>query len=78
MKIALLGKGKTGGKVLELILEAGIPYTLFDSINYPTKEKLEGHDVIISFLPGEAFNTYIPLIVETKIPVVCGSTGFLA
>ena len=75
MKIALFGKGKTGGKVLDLMLEAQIPHSIFDSTNIPTKEKLSGHDVVISFLPGDAFHAYIPLLVETKIPVICGSTG---
>src|SRR5665647_621785 len=75
MKIALLGKGKTGGKVLELIHEARLPYTIFDSKHIPSIDKLKGHDVIISFLPGEAFKTYLPLLVETQIPVICGSTG---
>ncbi len=75
MKIALLGKGKTGGKVLELLLESRIQHTVFDSGNPPTKENLINHDIIISFLPGEAFKNYISLIVETKIPVICGSTG---
>jgi 4-hydroxy-tetrahydrodipicolinate reductase len=75
MKIALLGKGKTGGKVLELIHEAKLFYTIFDSKNIPSIDKLKGHDVIISILPGEAFKTYVPLLVETKIPVICGSTG---
>jgi 4-hydroxy-tetrahydrodipicolinate reductase len=75
MKIALLGKGKTGGKVLELLVEKKIPHTVFDSQNQPTKEKLSGHDVIISFLSGEVFKNYMDLLVETKIPVVTGSTG---
>lgn len=75
MKIALLGKGKTGGKVQELMLEKNIPHTIFDSTNIPTIAGLRGHDVIISFLPGEAFKSYISLLLETKIPVVCGSTG---
>tara|TARA_R110000868_G_scaffold154736_1_gene380896 strand:- start:9156 stop:9818 length:663 start_codon:yes stop_codon:yes gene_type:complete len=72
MKIALLGKGKTGGKVLEQFPNA----TVFDSKNAPSFEKLNGHDVIISFLPGEAFLSYVPLLIESKIPVVTGSTGF--
>lgn len=75
MKIALLGKGKTGGKVLELLLEAKMAFTLFDSTHKPTIENLIGHDVVISFLPGEAFESYIPLLIESKIPVICGSTG---
>ena len=75
MKIALLGKGKTGGKVLELLLEAKISYTLFDSTHKPTSDNLIGHDVVISFLPGDAFQNYIPLLIDCKIPVICGSTG---
>lgn len=73
MKIALLGKGKTGSKVLENKAHQVIA---FDSKNPPTFEKLETFDIIISFLPGEAFKSYIPLLVETKLPVVTGSTGF--
>lgn len=73
MKIALLGKGKTGSKVLECKTHQVIA---FDSKNPPTFERLETFDVIISFLPGEAFKSYIPLLVETKLPVVSGSTGF--
>lgn len=73
MKVALLGSGKTGGRVAELLESAP---TIFSSSNPPTVEKLEGHDVIISFLPGEAFFEYIPMLVETGLPVVTGSTGF--
>lgn len=75
MKIALLGKGKTGGKVLEILIAKKIPHTVFDSTNTPTLERLRGHDVVISFLPGEAFKSYLGLLQESKIPVVCGSTG---
>lgn len=75
MKIALLGKGKTGGRVLELLIEQKIPHTVFDSKNHPTTENLKGHDVIISFLSGEIFKSYLPLLSESKIPVVTGSTG---
>lgn len=73
MKIALLGKGKTGSKILEL-RDQGV--TVFDRTNVPTFEKLVENDVIISFLPGEAFENLIPLLLETKLPVVTGSTGF--
>ncbi|MFA6238478.1 MAG: dihydrodipicolinate reductase C-terminal domain-containing protein [Bacteriovorax sp.] len=75
MKIALLGKGKTGGKVLELLKEKNIPHTVFDTSNNPSMETMRGHDVVISFLPGDAFKSYIPLLLDTKIPVICGSTG---
>lgn len=77
MKIALLGKGKTGGKVLELLQDQNISHTVFDSQNKPTIENLRGHDVIISFLSGEVFKHYLDLLVETTIPVVTGSTGLV-
>ena len=73
MKVALLGKGKTGSKVLEI---ATCEIEFFDRINEPTYEKLIKNDVIISFLPGEAFEALIPVLLETKKPVVTGSTGF--
>ena len=73
MKIALLGKGKTGSKVL---LNKTHQVIAFDSKNPPTFEKLETFDAIISFLPGDVFKSYIPLLIETKLPLVTGSTGF--
>ncbi len=75
MKVALLGKGKTGGRVLELLRDQSIPHTVFDSVNHPTLENLKGHDVVISFLSGEVFFSYADLLIESKIPVVTGSTG---
>ena len=76
MKVAVLGKGKTGSKVIELLLEEKISHTVFDSKNTPDINKLNGHDVIISFLAAEPFKEYIPLIIESKIPLVSGTTGF--
>ncbi len=78
MKIALLGKGKTGSKVIEILSESRSTHslTIFDSKNIPTRSNLEGHDVILSFLTGEVFVQYIEVIASTGIPVVTGSTGF--
>lgn len=73
MKIALLGKGKTGSKVSEIYADE---IEVFDRTNTPSFEKLQKFDVIISFLPGDAFLSLIPMLVETRKPVVTGSTGF--
>lgn len=73
MKIALLGRGKTGSKVLELATNYTV--TVFNTSNPPTLEKLLGHDVVISFLPGDVFIEYIDLLVESRISVITGSTG---
>src|SRR5690606_36171704 len=50
--------------------------TVFDTKNKPNFTNLKSHDVILSFLPGEAFKQLIPLFVETKVSVVTASTGF--
>ncbi len=75
MKIALFGKGKTGGKVLELLQSKNMFHTVFDSTNKPTLTNLKGHDVIICFFSGDIFNSYLDIAIESRIPLVCGSTG---
>lgn len=74
VKIALLGTGKTGSKVAEVAGEDRI--TGFDENNPPTLDKLKDCDVVISFLPGPAFAGYIDLLIESRLPVAIGSTGF--
>ena len=72
MKIGLLGTGKTGQKVADRH-----PDTIsFNSANPPSADKLKDCDVVISFLPGDAFKEYIPLLIESKKFVITGSTGF--
>lgn len=74
VKIALLGTGKTGSKVSEVA--DGHHVTGFDEGNPPTTDKLKGFDVAISFLPGPAFESYIDLLIESRLPAAIGSTGF--
>lgn len=75
MKIALLGTGRTGSKVLEI---AGKDQVIgFDESNIPTLDKLKNCDVAISFLPGPAFGKYMDLLTESGLPVAVGSTGFV-
>lgn len=78
MKLALLGKGKTGSKVIELIEQKSLPIevSIFDSKTPITIDSLKGHDVILSFLPGDAFLEYREILKDSGIPVVTGSTGF--
>ena len=77
MKIALLGKGKTGSRIIELVNnEPGASLEVFDRAHPPERNALARHDIIISFLPGEAFLQYIPELMASGVPVVTGSTGF--
>lgn len=74
MKVALLGTGKAGSKVLEIAGDNEI--ISFDESNPPTLEKLKDCEAAISFLPGPAFEKYMDLLIESKLPVAVGSTGF--
>ena len=73
MKIALLGNGKTGGRVSELVTEHAVQ--VFDSKNVHTLDGLKGCDVAICFLPGPILETYIGLLIQSALPAVIGSTG---
>ncbi len=72
MKIALLGAGKTGKKVADLHPDT----IIFNTSNPLSMEALQECNIVISFLPGDAFIQYIPLLIESKKPVITGSTGF--
>ncbi len=75
MQVAILGRGKTGGKVIQLCQERNLAHTVFSTQNPVRAELLKSHDVVISFLPGEAFLQVCPYLLEAKLPVVSGSTG---
>ena len=77
MKVAVLGQGKTGSKVVDILTEKKIPFTVFNSSNPPTKEGLKNHLVAICFLAAEPFSTYVELLIESKMMVVSGTTGFV-
>lgn len=73
MKIALLGAGRTGGKVLDIAGDHEV--MVFDENNHPTVETLAQNEVVICFLPGPILLQYIDMLIEAKVPVVTGSTG---
>ena len=71
MKVALIGSGKTGHHVALLHKETSV----FNSKRPPNEKALRDCDVVISFLPGQAFKDTIPLLLKSRLPVVTGSTG---
>ncbi len=75
MKIALIGDGKTGKHVAEILKTTQHEMTVFNLQNPPTSKNLIHLDVIINFTPGDAFLQNIPLFLASAIPVVSGSTG---
>lgn len=74
MKIALIGDGKTGGHVKELLDEKDL--IVFNVDNKPTVEKLKKADVAIIFVPGSAAEELIEPLLESKIPAAWGTTGY--
>ncbi|MBW3568618.1 hypothetical protein KY385_00610 [Candidatus Parcubacteria bacterium] len=74
IKIGLLGAGRTGGRVIDIYGAENI--TAYDENNPPTLESLKQNDALISFLPGPAVLEYIDMIMESKVPLASGSTGF--
>jgi 4-hydroxy-tetrahydrodipicolinate reductase len=75
-KIAVLGKGKTGSKLIELLTEEKIPFEVFDSQNKFTKERAVEFSWAISFLTAEVFAQYIDIFTSNKINLISGTTGF--
>ncbi|MFV1884405.1 MAG: dihydrodipicolinate reductase C-terminal domain-containing protein [Balneola sp.] len=74
MKISVIGTGKTGSKVVELLGDK-LLYA-FDENNPPTLEKLKESDALIIFIPGDAVPKIFGLVLESGVPTAWGSTGF--
>lgn len=77
MKIALVGYGKMGKIIDSIATERGheIVARLSET---PTAENLNNPDVVIEFSQPEAAFNNIKICLEHHIPVVCGTTGWLA
>jgi len=76
MKIALVGYGKMGKIIDEIATKRGhdVVARLKET---PTVENLNSADVVIEFsLPEVAFDN-IKACLENKVPVICGTTGWL-
>ncbi|MBW3523366.1 4-hydroxy-tetrahydrodipicolinate reductase [Chryseobacterium sp. NKUCC03_KSP] len=76
MKIALVGYGRMGKIIDEIASKRGheVVARLKET---PTAENLNDPDVVIEFsLPEVAFDN-IKACLENKIPVICGTTGWL-
>ncbi len=81
MNIALIGYGKMGQAIEKIALEKGHTIVLKIDINNAdelTAENLQKADVAIEFTgPHSAFNNVMACL-NANIPIVCGSTGWLA
>jgi len=81
MKIALLGYGKMGKAIEEIALQKGhnIVLRIHDqNLDELTKKNLQKADVAIEFTSPQSAAYNILLCFESGVPVVCGTTGWLA
>ncbi len=77
MKIALLGYGRMGKIIEKLAVKKG--HTIISKINQDSsKEELLKADIAIEFSTPEAAVSNIKFCLENGIPIVSGTTGWLA
>ena len=76
MKIALLGYGKMGNVIERIALERGHEIVLRKNIS-DSFEGLENADVAIDFSAPDAAVSNISTCLNTGIPIVSGTTGWL-
>jgi len=74
MKYAVIGTGKTGGVVLES-LPAEDVIAVFNEESPVTEPKLKKADVGIVFVPGQPMRYLLPLLLDSGVPMVIGTTG---
>ncbi len=81
MKIALIGYGKMGKAIEEIALQKGYKIVLkIDNENLSdlTRENLQRCDVAIEFTNPESAIENIYTCINAGVPIVCGSTGWVA
>jgi 4-hydroxy-tetrahydrodipicolinate reductase len=75
MKIAVIGTGKTGGEVVNL-LDRDQLVGPFNTENPPTVRKLQPADAAVIFVPGSAVDDMLDVLLEAEITAAWGSTGY--
>src|SRR5258708_24020986 len=81
MKIALLGYGKMGKAIEEIALQKGFDIVLRihdQNLDELTKKNIQKADVAIEFTSTQSAVHNILLSFDAGVPVVCGTTGWLA
>jgi 4-hydroxy-tetrahydrodipicolinate reductase len=79
MNIAVVGDGRTGREVVKLLRQAGPNVkvsAVFNEKNPVNVAALKTTDVAIVFVPPNAMDEVVPVLVEAQVDVVCGTTGY--
>lgn len=75
MKFAVIGTGKTGGKVVDVLDEEQIVGP-FDIDRQPTATALKEADAAILFVPAAAVDSVMEPLIASGIPAAWGTTGY--
>lgn len=81
MKIALIGYGKMGKAIEEIAVSRGHEIVLkvgIENLEDNTIENIKKADVAIEFTGPESAFENLKKVMDAGVPVVCGSTGWLA
>lgn len=81
MKIALLGYGKMGHAIEEIAVDRKHEVVCrvgIENLEDRTQENIKKADVVIEFTGPESAFSNLKLCIDTGLPVVCGSTGWLS
>ena len=76
MKVGLIGYGKMGKAIEEILVERGHEVALKIS-HTPTPEELKNIEVAIEFSRPEYAYNNLKVLLESSIPTICGTTGWL-
>lgn len=74
-RIAIIGNGKTGHAVVNCLPDDAI-YDVYDSNNPVTGSALSKADAAIVFVNHVVLNAILPELIQARIPIICGTTGF--
>ncbi len=76
MKIALLGYGKMGKEIEKISIERGHTISLIKDKNDIIKS-IDNTDVAINFSTPDSAIENIKLALNSSVPIICGTTGWL-
>ena len=80
MNIALIGYGKMGHAIEEIAIQKGhniVCKVGIENLEDRTRENIVKADVVIEFSSPDSAYENVMLCLESGVPVVCGSTGWL-
>ena len=75
MKVGVVGRGKTGQEVIHALGEKVA--IVFSSERPIEMSLLKDLSALIVFVPADVLKSILPQLIESGLPVVCGTTGFV-